>query len=55
MIRHWHRLPMEMVGSQSLEVFKSSGDVALGDVVCGCGGSGLGFGLGDPGDLFQPS
>lgn len=55
MIRHWHRLPMEMVGSQSLEVFKSSGGVARGDVVSGCGGSGLGFGLGDPGDLFQPS
>ena len=32
-VRHWHRLPKEMVESPSLEVFQSHGDVALRDVV----------------------
>jgi len=40
-VRQWHRLPMEVVQSPSLEVFKSRVDVALRDVVSGLGGGGL--------------
>lgn len=32
-VRYWNRLPKEVVESQSLEVFKKHGDVALSDVV----------------------
>jgi len=32
-VRHWHRLPREVVGSPSLEVFKKLVNVALRDVV----------------------
>jgi len=42
----WHRLPREVVGSPSLEVFKNCGDVAFGDMVRGHSGGGLGLGLG---------
>ena len=42
-IMHWHRLPREVVGSPSLKVFKSHGDVALRDVVSGHGGMGWGW------------
>jgi len=37
----WHRLPREVVGSPSLEVFQNCGDVALKDTVSGHGGVGL--------------
>jgi len=30
---HWHSLPMEAVGSLTMEDIKSHGDVALGDIV----------------------
>jgi len=53
-LRHWHRLPREVVESPSLEVFKDHGDVAQRDVVSGYGGGGLVIRLDDPGDLFQP-
>ena len=46
MVRHWHRLPRDVVDSQSPEVFKNHGDVAFGDVVSGHGGDALRLGLG---------
>jgi len=32
MLKHWHRLPREVVGSPSLEVFQRQADVALRDM-----------------------
>ncbi|KGL92568.1 hypothetical protein N301_03552, partial [Charadrius vociferus] len=32
-VRHWNRLPREVVGAPSLEVFKARLDVALGNLV----------------------
>ena len=48
------QLPMEVVQSPSLEVFRNCGDVALRDVVSGHGGGGLMVGHGDLSGLFQP-
>ncbi|KFQ70236.1 hypothetical protein N335_04087, partial [Phaethon lepturus] len=33
MVKHWHRLPREVVGSQSLETFKVRLDGALGNLI----------------------
>ncbi|KFQ36174.1 hypothetical protein N332_09205, partial [Mesitornis unicolor] len=33
MVRHWHRLPREVVDAPSLEVFKARLDRALGNLV----------------------
>ena len=52
-VRHWHRMPREVVASPSLEVFKKHGDVALMDVVSGHGGDGLMFELDGLSGLFQ--
>ena len=49
------QLPREVVGPPSLEVFQNRGDVALRDVGSGHGGVGSAVGLGDLGQLFQPS
>ena len=32
-VRHWHRMPREVVGSPSLKVFKGRLDGALGSLV----------------------
>ena len=49
----WNRLPREVMESPSLEVFKTSVDVALKDVVSGHGVDGLMVGLDDVSALFQ--
>ena len=53
-MRHWHRLPREVVKSLVLEMFNNHGDVALRDTVSGHGGDVLVVGLGDLRGLFQP-
>ena len=41
--RLWHRLPREVVGSLSLQVFRNHGDVALRDMVSGYAGMNWGW------------
>ena len=53
-MRHWHRLPREVVESLSLEVFKKRADVALKIMVNWHGGDGLMVGLDDRHAIFQP-
>ena len=51
---HWHGQPKGVVESLFLGGLKNSGDVALGDLVSGHGGVGVGVGLGGLGDHFNP-
>ncbi|KAK4832404.1 LOW QUALITY PROTEIN: hypothetical protein QYF61_022539 [Mycteria americana] len=52
-IKHWNRLPREVVASPSLEVFKRRVDVALTDISGGLGSVRFTVGL-DLKGLFQP-
>jgi len=52
-VRYWDRLPREVEGPPSLEVFKEKIDVALSDVASEHGGDGLMVGLDGLCDLFQ--
>ena len=51
-VRHWHRLPREVVESPSLKMFKRHADVTLWDEVSGHGESGLAVGRDDLGGLL---
>ena len=53
-VRHWHRLPREVVESPSLGVLRRRVGVALRDVVSGHGGAGLMVARDDLSNLFQP-
>lgn len=55
-LKHWNRLPREMVDSPFIEVFKTHVARALEDMFSGehgDGGAGLTIGLGDLIGLFQ--
>ena len=54
-VRHWSRLPWEVVESPFLEIFKRKAHAALGNVISGCAGAGLMVGLDDLRGLVQPS
>jgi len=43
MVMHWHGLPIGVVESLSLEVFKNHGNMALRDMVSGHGANRLGL------------
>ena len=53
-MRHWNRLPGEVVQLLSLEAFKKCVDVALRGMVSGHGGDELMVGLNDLRGLLQP-
>ena len=42
-VKHWHRLPREVMESLSLEVFENHGDVALRDTISGHSACDLGI------------
>ena len=53
-VKHWNRLPTEVVESLFLDVFKNHVDVALRRVVFGHGGDGFTIVLDDLSCLSQP-
>ena len=52
-VMYWNKLPREVGGSLSLEVFKKKVNEALRDMASGHGGDGLMVGPDDLGGLFQ--
>ena len=51
-VKRWHRLPREVVKSQSLEMFMNHGEMALRDMVSGHGGGVVAVELNDLRGLF---